>query len=89
VPAPAEIDPASQIKGFKIMAQSMVVGGVLIGIGMPLLFANLGIETYMTAWGFDVIWLVCLAMMVVDFVLARMFWRRAGVLERKQMGLPP
>ena len=89
MPAPAQLDPATQVKGFKTIALSMVVGGTLIGIGVPLLFLNLQIEAYMTPWGFDIYWLICLAMMAVDFVLAWFFWRRASALERKQMGLPP
>jgi uncharacterized membrane protein (DUF485 family) len=89
VPAPAPVDPVSQIKGLRFLAGSMVVTGLLIGFGLPLLFASLGIETYMTPWGFDVIWLICLAMMIVDFVLAWMFRRRANALDRQQMGLPP
>jgi Na+-driven multidrug efflux pump len=89
VPAPAQLDPAPQAKGFRIMALSMVVGGVLIGVGMPLLFLNLQIEAYMTPWGFDIYWVICLAMMAIDFVLAWFFWRRADAAERTLMGLPP
>jgi len=43
----------------------------------------------MTPWGFDVVWLIGLFMMVVDFVLARTFWRRAAELDRAAQGLPP
>ena len=89
MPAPASVDPASQIKGLRFLAGSMVVTGLLIGFGLPLMFASLGIETYMTPWGFDVIWLVCLAMMIADFVLAWMFRRRADALDRANQGLPP
>jgi len=89
MPAPAQVDPATQIKGFKVIALSMLVGGLVIGIGMPLLFLNLQIEAYMTPWGFDIFWLICLAIMAIDFVLAWFFWCRAGALERTLMGLPP
>jgi len=88
VPAPAQVDPAAQIKGFRIMALSMAVGGLLIGIGLPLLFLDLQIEAYMTPWGFDVYWVICLAMMAVDFVLAWFLWCRASALDRQEMGLP-
>jgi hypothetical protein len=37
----------------------------------------------MTLWGFDVLWLAALAIMIFDFGLARMFWRRAMALEAK------
>jgi hypothetical protein len=89
VPTPAAVDPASQIKGLRFLAGSMVVTGLLIGFGMPLLFASLGIQAYMTLWGFDVIWLICLAMMIADFVLAWMFRRRADALDRDMLRLPP
>ena len=36
----------------------------------------------MILWGFDVLWLVALAIMIFDFGLARMFWRRAMALEQ-------
>jgi hypothetical protein len=43
----------------------------------------------MTPWGFDAIWLICLAMMIADFVLAWMFRRRADALDRQMQGLAP
>jgi len=89
MPGPAALDPASQIQGLRFLAGSMVATGLLIGFGLPLMFASLGIETYMTPWGFDVIWLICLAMMIVDFVLAWMFRRRADALDREIQGLSP
>jgi len=89
VPAPAQVDPVAQAKSFKVLAASLVFAGLLVGIGIPVLFLEQGIEAYMTPWGFDVIWLIGLFMMVFDFVLARTFWRRAAALDRSQMGLPP
>jgi Na+-driven multidrug efflux pump len=62
---------------------------MLIGVGLPLLFFNLQIEAYMTPWGFDIYWLICLAMMAIDFVLAWFFWRRADAIDRAAQGLPP
>jgi hypothetical protein len=40
------------------------------------------VQTAITLWGFDVLWLVALAIMIFDFGLARMFWRRAMALEQ-------
>ena len=78
---PARLDPATQAKGLRTTAASLVVAGLLVGIGIPALFLKLGIEAYMTPWGFDVIWLVALLIMLVDFVLAYLLWRRASALE--------
>jgi hypothetical protein len=89
VPSPTQVDPATQLKGLKIVAAIMTFSGLVIGIGMPALFTKLGIRVYTTAWGFDVMWLICLAVMLCDFGLAWYFWRRAGALERTMLGLPP
>ena len=75
-------DPVAQAKTLKFLAMNMVVAGLIVGVGMPVLFLVLGIEIEMTPWGFDVIWLVFLAIMIFDFVLARTFWRRAMALEQ-------
>ena len=40
------------------------------------------IQDAMTPMGLRCLWLVALAMMVVDFAVARWFWRRAIALER-------
>ena len=87
--SPAHLDPATQVKNLKILTGSLVVAGLLVGVGIPVLFLKQGIQAYMTPWGFDVIWLIGLSMMVADFVLARMFWRRADALDRANQGLPP
>ena len=89
MPAPAQVDPATQAKSFKVLAASLVFAGVLVGIGIPVLFLEQGIEAYMTPWGFDVVWLIGLFMMAIDFVLAWTFWRRATALDRAAQGLPP
>jgi len=52
-------------------------------------FIVFGIQVAMTPWGFDAIWLVLLTFMILDFVLARMFWRRAIALERAEQGREP
>ncbi len=89
MPTPAQVDPGAQAKASKIFAVTMMVSGVLIGIGMPALFSTLEIEVFMTSSGFDLIWLVALALMIIDFVLAGIFCRRATVLDRAAQGLPP
>ena len=82
-------DPVAQAKGLKTLAANMVLGGLIVGVGMPATFVALGIQVFMTPWGFDTIWLVPLAFMVFDFIMARVFWRRATALERSAQGLPP
>ena len=83
------VDPAQQAKGLKLVAKILVASGLLIGIGMPALFTHLGIEIARMSSGFDAIWFAMLAIMVGDFVLAWMLWRRAAAIERTLMGLPP
>lgn len=82
---PQQTDPVAQAKALKFVAMSMVFAGLLVGIGMPVLFMLLGIQVEMTPWGFDVVWLVLLAIMIFDFVLARVLWRRAMALEQGAM----
>jgi uncharacterized membrane protein (DUF485 family) len=89
MPPQTPADPATQVKNLKIVAGSMVLAGLLVGIAVPVLFLEQGIEAYMTPWGFDIIWIIGLGMMAVDFVLAWMFWRRADALDRTNQGLPP
>jgi Na+-driven multidrug efflux pump len=82
-------DPVAQAKALKTAAVSLVVAGLIIGVGLPAILATMNIQVAMTPWGVDAIWLVLLAMMVVDFVIARWFWRRATALDRTAQGLPP
>jgi len=77
-----DINPADQVKALKRLAMTMALTGLMIGVGLPVLFMAFGIQTAMTLWGFDVLWLVALAIMIFDFGLARMFWRRAMALEQ-------
>ena len=77
-----DINPADQVKALKRLAMIMVLTGLMIGVGLPVLFMAFGIQTAMTLWGFDVLWLVAFAIMIFDFGLARMFWRRAMALEQ-------
>ncbi len=78
--------PAAQAKGLRSAARTLVVAGLLIGIGMPLLFKVMKIEVAMTASGFDLIWLVFVFLMITDFGLAWWFARRASTIER---AMPP
>jgi Na+-driven multidrug efflux pump len=82
-------DPVAQAKGLKTAAVCMLLGGLVTGVGLPVTFVVLGIRVFMTPWGFDAIWLVPVAFMVFDFIMARVFWRRATALERSAQGLPP
>jgi Na+-driven multidrug efflux pump len=85
----APTDPATQAKGLKVLAMSLVSAGLLVGVGLPVLFVMFKIEVLMMSSGFDAIWLVFLAMMIVDFAMAWWFWRRAAALDRAAQGLPP
>ena len=76
------IAPAEQAKALRRLAVIMVLTGLMIGVGLPVLFMAFGIQAVMTLWGFDVLWLAALAIMIFDFGLARMFWRRAMALEQ-------
>ncbi len=77
-----QIAPSEQAKALKRLAMLMACTGLMIGVGLPVLFMAFEIQASMTLWGFDVLWLAALAIMVVDFGLARMFWRRATALEQ-------
>lgn len=80
-----DTDPTAQAKALKLLATIMVLTGLIIGVGLPVLFMVLEIQVAMTPWGFDAIWLVALAVMIFDFVMARTFWRRAIALEQSAM----
>jgi hypothetical protein len=82
-------DAATQAKARKTAALSMIVGGLFVGFGFPTILVAYGIEIFKTPGGFDYIWLVSTALMLVDFVLAAYFWRRGDVLDRSAQGLPP
>ena len=64
--------------------------------GLRLLLASCAVtlilfdaQDAMTPLGFKIYCLVSLAMMVVDFVVARSFWRRAMATERSAEGVRP
>jgi Na+-driven multidrug efflux pump len=80
-----QADPAAQAKALRFLARNMVFAGLIVGVGMPVLFVVLGVQVDMTSWGVDVVWLVLWAIMIFDFILARVFWRRAKALEQGAM----
>ena len=79
------IDPslpaATRAKAYKLLAVALLVAAVIVGIGLPATLYVMHIEVAMTASGFDWIWLVAIAIMVVDLGLAAHFWRRAEAIE--------
>ena len=79
-----DVAPSEQAKALKRLAMIMVFTGLMIGVGLPVLFMAFEIQAVMTLWGFDVLWLAALAIMIFDFGLARMFWRRAIALEQSR-----
>jgi hypothetical protein len=79
-------DPVAQAKGMKTAAVSLVLAGLVVGIGLPVVLTVSDVQVLMMSWGFDAFWLLSLAIMVVDFGMARYFWRRAIVLERSPRG---
>jgi len=83
------IDPTAQAKGFKTVAVILALAGLLIGVGVPVTLMIFDSQDAMTPLGFKIFWLVSLVMMVVDFAVARWFWRRAIVLERSAQGVRP
>jgi uncharacterized membrane protein (DUF485 family) len=85
----ASLDPATRAKALKTTALSVALGGIGVGVGFPILLVAQGIDVAKTDWGFDYGWLASTAVMVVDFVLARIFWRRSDALDRSAQGLPP
>ncbi len=78
--------PAQQVKGLRVVARAMVMSGVLIGVGIPALFSIMKIDVVPTSSGFDLIWLVFAGLMIMDFVLAWWFARRASAIEQS---MPP
>lgn len=79
-----DIDPVAQAKALKRLAMIMVLAGLMIGIGLPALFVVFAIEPALMLWGVDAVWLLALATMIFDFVMAWNFWRRAMVLEQRR-----
>jgi hypothetical protein len=80
----ADIGPVAQVKALKRLAVIIVFAGLMIGIGLPALLIAFAIEPALTLWGVDAVWLVALATMIFDFVMAWNFWRRAMALEQRR-----
>ena len=78
-------DPVESAKRLRFLAVNMVVAGLIVGVGLPALFLLLRIEVVPTSLGIDAAWLVAFAIMIFDFVLAWVFWRRASAAERGAM----
>ena len=82
-----DIDPVAQAKALKRLAMIMVFAGLMIGIGLPVLFMVFEIEAALTLWGFDAVWLAALAIMIFDFVLALdLLAPRDGAGTRRMQG---
>ena len=79
-----DIAPSEQAKALKRLAMIMLFTGLMIGVGLPVLFMAFEVQAVMTLWGFDILWLAAVAIMIFDFGLARMFWRRAIALEQSR-----
>ena len=79
-----DIDHVAQAKALKRLAMIMTVTGLMIGVGLPVLFTVFEIQPALTLWGVDVLFFAALAVMIFDFVMARTFWRRAIALEQGQ-----
>ena len=82
-------DPVAQAKGLKTAAVSLALAGLLIGVGLPVSLIIFDAQDAMTPLGFKIFWLASLVMMVLDFAVARWFWRRAILLERSAQGVRP
>ena len=77
--------PVAFAKRLRFLALNMVVAGLIVGVGLPVLFLLLRIEVVPTSLGVDAAWLVAFAIMIFDFVLAWVFWRRASAVQRGAM----
>lgn len=78
--------PASQVKGLRLVSRILVVAGLVVGVGLPLLLSSMKISIGGTPLGFDIAWLLGVVIMLSDFGLAYFLSRRAAAIERE---LPP
>ena len=83
------VDPAAQVKGLRVVAGVLVAGGLMVGIVLPAVLNWRGIVIVQLSSGYDAAWFAMWAAMVLDFVAAAIFWRRAAALDRAAQGLPP
>ncbi|MBX3500234.1 MAG: hypothetical protein KF889_12375 [Alphaproteobacteria bacterium] len=70
--------PRTGPAGLRVIAVALAMGGVMIGILMPVLLFHLGITVAEIAPGFDVIWVLFPAIAIVDWIVAYHFWRKAS-----------
>jgi hypothetical protein len=71
----------NQAKGLRILAVVLVLAGLTVGVGLPVLFIALDIPTAIRVFGIDLVFIVAFAVMIADFVLAWHFWRRASAIS--------
>jgi hypothetical protein len=72
--------------GLRVTAIVLVLGGLIIGIGLPVLLAILKIKTTQVLPGIDLMLLICPAIGIVDLFWARFFWRRAAASDPERSG---
>jgi hypothetical protein len=72
--------------GLRLTAIILMIGGLLIGVGLPVLFAVMKIRTVEIARGVDLMMVLLPLIGVMDLVLARMMWRRADVSDPQPRG---
>ena len=71
---PSQTNPA----GLRIVAIALAMGGVMIGIVMPVMFFYLNVPIAEIAPGFDLAWVLFPAICIVDWIMAYYFWRKAS-----------
>jgi hypothetical protein len=64
--------------GLRLVALALAMGGLMIGIVMPLLFGYLDMRVAEIAPGFDLVWVLFPAIAIVDWIMAYYFWRKAS-----------
>ena len=77
---------AERARATRYTSRILVASGLIVGIGMPIVFWIMKIQVMPAASGFDLIWLLFFAVMLVDFGMAYWFARRASDIERS---MPP
>jgi hypothetical protein len=70
----------------RLTAIMLCIGGLMIGIGLPVLFTAMQIETVEIAPGVDLMLVIGPAVGIVDLFMARFFWRRAAATDPKRHG---
>jgi hypothetical protein len=70
---PRQTNPA----GLRLVAFALAMGGVMVGILVPVLFFYLDIPIVEIAPGFDLAWVLFPFIGIVDWIMAYYFWRKA------------